>query len=221
MAGYYITRHVVQPGVGLAAEIIGHRKSKKSRDFVEETSSVTATTPTPEESRVPKLEQFSNEKRTQIGRDEANTLTLPYSEEAPPPYQEAEDLNNFCEDKDIPEASGEENWELDEAAANFDQMDTTRSKFTVPRGNAFGPASIGQIVEAFVNMYPPVQTGGKLGDPVILRQKRPGNQTRGFVHGYAPSLKDVGISQPAWMDFLACFEESIQVSTTPHVGVRV
>lgn len=32
MAGYYLTRHVVQPDIGLAAEAIAHHKDKKAQE---------------------------------------------------------------------------------------------------------------------------------------------------------------------------------------------
>ena len=55
---------------------------------------------------------------------------------------------------------------------------------------------------------------GHLPLPVIIPQRRPGSNSRGFVRAYAPMLKDCGINQTLWFNFLNGFHEALKVSMT-------
>ena len=200
MAGRYVTMHIVQPGVGLVAEAIAHRKAKKSQqEEVEEIGTYTAVIP--EDGKLPIKGNVDYEKVTRSVTEASG------SEGDPPTYLESEMAQE--------EKHGLENADnqLHQIATKFEEMQVKPSspKFIVPKGNALGPAPIKTIVEAFVTEYPPTRTSRPLEASVALPQKRPADQSRGFLYAYAPLLREVGISQPAWLDFLTSFEESIKV----------
>ena len=142
---------------------------------------------------------------------------------APPPYpggpgrpSDEKPLANRDEDDEADTESDEEQWELDEAAeaAAAEKGSKSDPNPNVPKGNLATPASVETLVKSFVRHHPPgpAGSGRALVYPVILPQRRPKKQSRGFVHAYAPLLGECGIDQEAWFDFLASFEQSIKVS---------
>ena len=198
MAGYYITRHVLQPSVGLVAEAVAHHKAKKSQqDELEEVLSPT--------DDVVEDTRYSSLETTPSSSKQKNVPSTRYSEE-PPPYDEAVSQG---EKSDTIESEAQ----LQGATAAFKEMQLTQtlSSFVIPTGNALGPAPIKTIVSAFTSEYPPVPSGSALQTTAVLPQKRPGDLSRGFLRAYAPVLQGVGISSIAWIDFLASFDESLKV----------
>ncbi|KAK5189992.1 hypothetical protein LTR92_009973 [Exophiala xenobiotica] len=192
MAGYYITRHVVQPGVGLVSEAIAHRKAKKaSGQIVEENiQSMTAVT---DEAETTATERVTMQHQPPVKGEKGGSL-LEQKE-----MYDHQDVS--VKDKELVE-EGE-----------LLKLYTTTSSYIVPSGNALGPAPIDAIVSSFIREYPPAPpSGGQLDAPVVLPQRRPGSTARGFVRAYAPTLQNIGISPNAWFDFLASFEESLKIS---------
>lgn len=53
---------------------------------------------------------------------------------------------------------------------------------------------------------------GRLANPVIIPQRRPGSKARGWTRAYAPDLDPLGISQDTFMKFLESWEKSAQGS---------
>jgi hypothetical protein len=144
-----------------------------------------------------------------------------HSADQPPAY-EAFDSNPPPTEPAADSASDEEDWQLDEASQEAEPHPPAAS--CVPKGKAGGPASVNDIVNAFLSSYSIQPSGNALPCPVIIPQKRPGNKTRGFVRAYAPALEAVGIDERTWMDFMRSFEESIRVSPVfdaVNVGVNV
>ena len=56
---------------------------------------------------------------------------------------------------------------------------------------------------------------GGLPCPVIIPQRRPENQSRGWIRAYAPALMDCGIDQRQFLSFLDGFNEASKVSKLP------
>lgn len=207
MAGYYITRHVVQPGVGLVAEAIAHRKAKKSQQQgLEDTVTSSAIV-----SDGAGHSGFDTVTTTPSKTSYQEEVMVPNTgseiEDSPPAYNELV----YQDEKDD---RGESEKQFAEMTSKLEEVQLTKttSKLSIPTGNALGPASISTIVNAYIAEYSPVAMARFLKSTVVLPQKRPGDPSRGFMHAYAPVLQDVGISQVAWLDFLACFEESLKVS---------
>lgn len=59
-------------------------------------------------------------------------------------------------------------------------------------------------------------TPHRLELPVILPQRRPGAQHRGFVHAYAPMLGECDVDEAAWMEFLAGLDATINANPWFH-----
>jgi hypothetical protein len=201
MAGYYITRHVVQPGVGLVSEAIAHQKAKKASGQIveEDIQSKTAAT---DEGEVTATER----------------VTVQHQQ----PPEKGEKDGSLLEQKEMYDHQDVSVKELVEEGELLKLYKTT-SSYIVPSGNALGPAPIDAIVKSFIREYPPAPpSGGQLDAPVVLPQRRPGSTARGFVRAYAPTLQNVGISPNAWFDFLASFEESLKVwhCTFPFSATR-
>lgn len=70
-----------------------------------------------------------------------------------------------------------------------------------------------ELIQEFQRMHPPPYTEktGQLPCPVCIPQRRPRHRTRGFIRAYAPVLKQVGIDQAMFLDFIAGFEQAIKV----------
>ncbi|KAK5452824.1 hypothetical protein LTS15_006972 [Exophiala xenobiotica] len=199
MAGYYITRHVVQPGVGLVSEAIAHQKAKKAfGQIVEE--NIQSKTAVTEEVEVTAAARVTVQHQQPLEKWEKDGSSLTEQKE-------------MCDHQDV----SVKDKELVEEVELLKLYKTT-SSYIVPSGNALGPAPIDAIVKSFIREYPPAPpSGGQLDAPVILPQRRPGSTARGFVRAYAPTLLNVGISPNAWFDFLASFEESLKISPAFNV----
>ncbi|KAK5481750.1 hypothetical protein LTR55_006631 [Exophiala xenobiotica] len=194
MAGYYITRHVVQPGVGLVSEAIAHRKAKKASGQIVEENIQSKTAVTEE-----------------VAVTAAERVTVQHQQPLEKGVKDGSSLLEQKETYDHQDASVKDKELVEEG--ELLKLYKTTSSYIVPSGNALGPAPIDAIVNSFIREYPPAPpSGGQLDAPVVLPQRRPGNTARGFVRAYAPTLQNVGISPNAWFDFLASFEESLKIS---------
>ena len=100
--------------------------------------------------------------------------------------------------------------EFDEDFWELDDVERTEA----PPPNPFDNVQSEQdLVHIFEMVHPPAysEVNGRLSLPVCLPQRRPGHKTRGLILAYAPVLKEVGIDEKTWLDFLAGFEQAIKV----------
>ena len=70
-------------------------------------------------------------------------------------------------------------------------------------------AMVGSII---VNSLPPPSKNARLPAPIILPQKRPGDQSRGFIDAYSPCLEANGIDESTFIAFLNRFRTATQSS---------
>ncbi|TVY14994.1 hypothetical protein LARI1_G006932 [Lachnellula arida] len=56
------------------------------------------------------------------------------------------------------------------------------------------------------------KTKVKLGCPVVIPQRRPGSESRGFLRAYAPILEEFDLNQAAFLTFLKSFHKASQAS---------
>ncbi|KAJ9607996.1 hypothetical protein H2200_008075 [Cladophialophora chaetospira] len=82
------------------------------------------------------------------------------------------------------------------------------------KSNGSGTPSL----EQFTVPPPSCDLRGPLALPVILPQRRPGSNSRGFVRAYAPMLHSCGIDQTLWFDFLNGFHEALKKTPLFHVA---
>jgi hypothetical protein len=118
----------------------------------------------------------------------------------------------------------EEEWELDEAqdelhAAEHDQQETKHPNTDETSAQA-AAVEVDHTVEAFLRLVqstpPPYiadpSTPPKLLYPVILPQRRPRNNKRGFIRAYAPDLEQFGIGQDMFLNFLETSNRACQAT---------
>ncbi|KAH7313885.1 hypothetical protein B0I35DRAFT_436051 [Stachybotrys elegans] len=74
-----------------------------------------------------------------------------------------------------------------------------------------------RMLQTFAQRHPPPATTTPLPSLVLLPQRRPKSQHKGFVRAYAPVLADCAIDQDAWLEFLDGMERSISKSSWFHV----
>ena len=107
----------------------------------------------------------------------------------------------------------DEDWELDEAGEEEGGFgDATEWKEDEKSG---GKPDVRKILQKFLVEHPLPPNPSNLAAlpcPVILPQRRPRTKSRGFVRAYAPVLKNAGIDQATWMDFLTTFHKASQAS---------
>jgi len=112
------------------------------------------------------------------------------------------------------DTSDEEDWvlDLDEAQAlqsstNFPQSQTPNGEFNMD-----------SMLDSFAREHPPpayAQRGISMN--VLVPQRRPKSQHKGFCRAYAPVLQEAGIDQETWLKFLDGFEKSISKNSWFHV----
>ncbi|CAG8958235.1 hypothetical protein HYFRA_00000589, partial [Hymenoscyphus fraxineus] len=107
------------------------------------------------------------------------------------------------EDDSLSEEEDEEDWALDEAA-----RPTEVPKDTEPKDSD-------EVANRFIRTHPltcALPAGTNLSCPVIIPQRRPRDNARGFVRAYAPVLEDHGIDQASFLDFLESFQLASKAS---------
>ena len=182
-------------GIGLTQEYNAHRKSQKS--------------PKPSDSNSSSSQQ-RHLHPSDGGQETGVAPSTSHGSRSPSPSADEEDY-----DSDRSSDHDEEDWELDEISRDVARPD----KHDLAHGDALSQEDnrdVNQLLDAFFQRHPqpPQYTETpRLPCPVILPQRRPGMNTRGFVHAYAPVLGDCGIDQATFMDFLTGFHKAIKVST--------
>lgn len=185
---------LVGTGIGLAAEAIKARRSPSPSQSSEPSSSRNIENPPPYEFvQVP-------EKRAEelIAKGQA----VPVDEKVHAPDYEESDSDESAAEND------EADWQLDEAA----QQHTGSAKSF---GDSDRQVGVDELVQSFVAEHPPpsyTAATGRLTCPVIIPQRRPHDQSRGFVRAYAPMLADCGISQATFLHFLKALHQAEKVS---------
>jgi hypothetical protein len=114
------------------------------------------------------------------------------------------------------DSSDEYNYLLDLDQAQLEVSGTIRTAQDVSQGSQ--SFDVDQAVQSFLqhNPFTGEDTFG-LSTFVLLPQRRPKSQAKGFVRAYAPELQHCGVSQTAWLEFLDNFERSISKNATFHV----
>jgi hypothetical protein len=196
-------------GIGLASEAISARKASnasRNADNAGEGSSRSASAPAPPEEAPPQYVEVPDHTADELI---AAGKAVPADAKDPHLYSHDEKTaHEHEEDDSLSEEGDEEQWELDEAVPYPSSHDDD----TAPMED------INVLTDTFMRNHPPPaytpQSGshqiiqGKLPCPVIIPQRRPRDKRRGFVRAYAPVLKDCGIDQETWLEFLKNFHES-------------
>jgi len=186
--------NLVGSGIGLASEALASRKARK------------ATAPSPQE----------NGESSSAGA----ARRLDHPDDPPPEYEQSHKPNSSRYDlkekgghpesdaeSSSSEEEDEEHWELDEAAR-------TPGVETLENGLVQNQTELAD--EFMRNHLPPPYSPsepihpGRLPCPVIIPQRRPNDNKRGFVRAYAPVLEECGIDQATFMDFLKSFHTASQ-----------
>lgn len=109
----------------------------------------------------------------------------------------------------------EEQWELDEAQEELQQQYPKEKKSSAASAEEVDEAALAAdfvrdhpAPPPYVSYYEPSARPPKLSAPVVLPQRRPKKQDRGFIRAYAPVLENYGIDQTMFLDFLDTAEKS-------------
>ncbi|KAL4777273.1 hypothetical protein BDW60DRAFT_660 [Aspergillus nidulans var. acristatus] len=105
----------------------------------------------------------------------------------------------------------EQEWRLDEAQDDMHRQNDTDTREQSCHENE----SIQSDLSSWVPPPPPgysPSNAPKLPYPVILPQRRPKNNKRGFIRAYAPVLTDFGIDQETFLNFLETSNKACQAT---------
>ncbi|KAL2214017.1 hypothetical protein CC79DRAFT_1362797 [Sarocladium strictum] len=114
------------------------------------------------------------------------------------------------------DSSDDYDYLLDLDEAQLQVSGTIRTTQDVSSGSQ--SFDIDNAAQAFLQQHP--LTGNEnfsFSTFVLLPQRRPKSQAKGFVRAYAPELSRCGIDQTAWLQFLDNFEKSISKNAVFHV----
>ena len=207
---------LVSGGIGLASEAIAANKASKER------SKSSSSNLNPE--ALGNARPRSRSPSANLSPQTSGKLDNEYPIDAPPAYTEeyaelpreqaeklissgqAQLVTRHDSDNDSDSSSGDEaEWALDDATGDIEES-TVRDTPTNGANKQLGKdaqltvKSLSAIVLA--TCLPPPYQATKLPHPVILPQRRPGENARGFVRAYAPLLEDNGISQESFLSFI-------------------
>ena len=113
---------------------------------------------------------------------------------APPTYEGGEHDQRDDSSNESSDNEDEEDWIRDEMQMQLEPR----------RAEEGGNQSLEVIVDSFSKQHPPptyASAMGRLPCSVIIPQRRPETNRRGFVSAYAPVLNDCGIDEETFMDF--------------------
>ena len=119
---------------------------------------------------------------------------------APPTYDGGEHDHSDASSNQSSDNEDEEDWIRDEMET---QLEPRRAY-----ENQDDNQSLDGIVDIFTSQHPPPSYAaavGRLPCAVIIPQRRPETNRRGFVAAYAPVLNDCGIDEKTFMDFHKSF----------------
>ncbi|KAI9850874.1 MAG: hypothetical protein M1830_006948, partial [Pleopsidium flavum] len=136
---------------------------------------------------------------------EANSSTADAPSHATAPADNRGGHDDLEDSDESAVENDETDWNLDDAAVEYAGAEASSSKNSEPG------VGVGELVQSFVTDHPPpsrTAASGRLPCPVIIPQRRPQNNSRGFVRAYAPVLSDCGIDQATFLDFLDCFDQA-------------
>ncbi|KAL3463511.1 hypothetical protein BJX64DRAFT_116334 [Aspergillus heterothallicus] len=128
----------------------------------------------------------------------------------------------------IADSQLEEEWELDEAQDELHANQGEDNPFQHHRQTSTDPDheteeeeptkkyTLPWFLESVYSKPPPyaldLSIAPKLAYPVILPQRRPKNNKRGFIRAYAPDLAQFGIDQEMFLDFLETSNKACQAT---------
>ncbi|WPH02238.1 Hypothetical protein R9X50_00509400 [Acrodontium crateriforme] len=203
---------LIGSGVGIAAEYREHRQQKKlSRENSEQDINSndhagvgSSSRPQQDAQELPSDLPPSYHAAVVGGGDRSLASGPPVSTE-----KKDSKVQYVYEDDEAFYEDDEEDWQLDEAIK--------RSRSESPPGydETTTAQPIDQLVRDVMQTSPHstiTKVRHPLPAPVILPQRRPGNQTRGFVRAYAPDLANCGIDQETFLKFIKNFHKSSKAS---------
>lgn len=193
------------------------------------------TTQLPRLSREPEvdapLSHVTHRTRTTNQRDIPNVHPTLYeaSEQAPPPYFESS-TQTPSEKRRFSANSNETLSEDGDVNSVYHDVDARRSLESVipPETRLNEQAPLPSDMPSRTPSESPTHhivaplasehTTGRLPRPIVLPQRRPQYQSRGFVRAYSLTLKDCGIDQSTFMWFLDALDREMTASAVFHVS---
>ena len=148
-------------------------------------------------------EAYAHHKESKESKEQAATETNVQSNLAPPKYEEGEHDHSDASSNESWDDEDEEDWIRDEMET---QLEPQRAN-----EDSDGNQSVDGVIETFAKKHPPpsyAATVGRLPCAVIIPQRRPETNRRGFVAAYAPVLNDCGIDEKTFMDFHQGFHKA-------------
>ncbi|EXJ61733.1 hypothetical protein A1O7_02162 [Cladophialophora yegresii CBS 114405] len=182
----------VGAAIGAASEVIADHKKKAARER--------GVSPNP----------AVQHETGESSRLTAPTLPTGHSSEKKSP-SDAEEDDDSSSISSSALANDNAEWALDEAAEELEQPPPSYEEAAAP------PASDQDVARAFVDTHQlsalPSVNIKPLPCPVILPQRRPKDQSRGFVRAYAPLLGEcAGIDQKTFIDFINDLDRASKAS---------
>lgn len=211
-------------GVGAAAEYREHRKEQKqqrlSRENSQQQSDPNAAAG-PSTSPQPPLDRASGpsdpppaygEASVQGGERSLASGGQPTDDKKAALSQYDDDHSEDEEDDGLSVEDDEEDWELDEVLepVNVPQGLPSYEQSEVDYRTTDELVHDVMLASRAANELPRLRQPLPL--PVIIPQRRPRKNARGFVRAYAPVLEDSGIDQETFLSFLKNFHKSSQAS---------
>lgn len=173
-------------GIGLVSEAISNHKNSSNK----------TNTQNGESSRAGVLSNASADPPAYTQRSGDNSQTQQENIGASGKERDEEDSSS--------EEDDEEHWALEEAARQTEDPKDAEHKDS------------DEIANSFLRSHPPpiyaLPAGTKLLCPVIIPQRRPRDNARGFIRAYAPVLADYGIDQSSFLGFLENFQQASKAS---------
>ncbi|OJJ50359.1 hypothetical protein ASPZODRAFT_58063 [Penicilliopsis zonata CBS 506.65] len=105
-------------------------------------------------------------------------------------------------------------WELDEVQDQLCGRPESTSTVITDEDTVNGDTDTISLAESFARNYPPPSytETPQLPCPVVLPQRRPKSQMRGFIRAYSPVLQDFGIDESMFLEFLETSNKACQAS---------
>jgi len=187
---------LIGSGIGLAAEALEARKNRSRSSSAVEAVSSSSTG-----DRIVELPEERAAELISQGR------AVPVDGDEKKPHSKEDDDSDSLREDD------EDEWELDDVAAELDPPSYEESE---------RQQSVDELVRGVVQTAPATpSTRTKLPCPVIIPQRRPKDKGRGFVRAYAPVLNDSGVDQATFLQFLKSFHQASKASHIKTFSVEL